>query len=92
MEELISLYDNVLIYYPNVFLLVLFFLSILGIIKVRRVVEEAKRELNNKKKKSSFVSIARVFLIRINTLLARHEIQIKKIVKKVGKQVLIENK
>lgn len=122
MKELISLYDNALIYYPNVFFPVLFSLSILGIIfvsieiivlsrKIRRVVEEIKSNLNNKKKKVSFVSITRVFLkrkkiffihirkvylftkaylIRTNTLLARLELQIKKIVKKIGKEIIIE--
>lgn len=124
MELLISFYDNALIYYPNVFFPVLFCLSILGIIfvgieiivlskKIRRVTEEIKRNLNNKRKKVSFVSIARVFLkrkkvffilftkvylftkaylIRTNTLLVRLELQIRKIVKKIGKEVLIENK
>lgn len=124
MEELISLYDNALIYYPNVFFPVLFSLSILGIIfvsieiivlgkKIRRVTEEIKRNLNNKKKKVSsisitkallkrkkifliyfmfFIHIIKVFLIQINTLLVWLELQIKKIVKKVGKEILIENK
>ena len=119
MDEPISLYDNLLIYYPNVFFLALFFLSILGIIfvsiaiivlarKVRRVAEEIKRDLNNKKKKVSLVSITRVFLkrkniffthitkvikvslSRTNTLLGLLELQIKKIVKKVGKEILID--
>lgn len=124
MKELISLYDNTLIYYPNVFFPVLFSLSILGIIfvsieiialgkKIKRITEEIKRNLNNKKKKVSsisitkallkrekifltyfifFIHIIKVFFIQINTLLVWFELQITKIVKKVGKEVLIENK
>lgn len=124
MELLISFYDNALIYYPNVFFPVLFSLSILGIIfvstgiivlckKIRRVAEEIKINLHNKKKKVPSVSITRIFLkrkkiffayiiffvyiakvffTRINTLLARFELQIKKIVKKVGKEILVEDK
>lgn len=56
MESLISLYDNALIYYPNVFFAVLFFISIIGIIlvsigiivlwkKIRRVIEKIKSNL-----------------------------------------------
>lgn len=116
MKELISLYDNALIYYPNVFFPVLFSLSILGIIsvsikiivlsrKIRRVVEEIRSNLNNKKKKASFVPITRVFLkrkkiffiqitkvflIRTNMLLVRLELQIEKIAKRIGKEVLID--
>lgn len=124
MKELISLYDNALIYYPNVFFPVLFSLSILGIIfvsieiivlgkKIKRITEEIKRNLNNKKKKVFsisitkallkrekifltyfifFIHIIKVFFIQINTLLVWLELQITKIVKKVGKEVLIENK
>ena len=116
MKELISLYDNALIYYPNVFFPIIFSLSILGIIsvsieiivfsrKIRRVVEEIRSNLNNKKKKASFVSITRVFLkrkkiffiqitkvffIQINTLLVWLESQTEKIIKKIGKEILIE--
>lgn len=61
MEFLISLYDNVLIYYPNVFFAVLFFISILGIIlvsigiiflwkKSKRVIEEIKSSLKQIKR------------------------------------------
>lgn len=124
MKELISLYDNALIYYPNVFFPALFFLSILGIIllsigiiviskKVRRFTEEIKRNLNNKKKKASsisitkallkrkkifliyfifFIHIIKIFLIQINALLVWLELQITKIVKKVGKEILVEDK
>ncbi len=116
MDELISLYDNALIHYPNVFFPLLLFLGILVIIsvsievivlsrKVRRVVEEIKNNLNNKKKKASFVLIiivflkrnkilfiqpTKAFLIRTNALLVRLTSQIEKIVKKVGKEVLID--
>ena len=116
MEELISLYDNALIYHPNVFLPVLFFLSILGIIfvsigiivfgrKVRRVAREVENNLKNKKRKTSFVKNIIVFLIRkkifftrikkifftqTNTVLIRLNLQIEKIVKKVGKEILID--
>lgn len=61
MEFLISLYDNALIYYPNVFFLVVFFLSILGVItigigiivvwkKIKRVIQEVKSNLKQIKK------------------------------------------
>lgn len=61
MKELISLYDNVLIYYPNVFFPVLFFLGIILIIFVIKgivflskgtvlVIREIKRELKNRVK------------------------------------------
>ncbi len=61
MEILISFYDNALIYYPNVFFAVLFFVSILGIIlvsigiillwkNIKRVIEEIKSTLKQIKK------------------------------------------
>lgn len=124
MELLISFYDNALIYNPNLFFIVLFSLSILGIVfvsigiivlgkKIRRFTEEIKRNLNSKKKKVSpisvtkallkrkkifliyfifFIHIIKVFLIQINTLLVWLELRIKKIVKKVGKEILTEDK
>lgn len=53
MKPIVFLYDNALIYYPNVFFAVLFFISILGIVlvgigiivlgkEIRRVIEEIK--------------------------------------------------
>lgn len=131
MDQLISLYDNALIYYPNVFFSVLFSLSILGIIlvsiriivlgrKIIRVAKELKRNLKNRKKKTSFIPIiivflrrekaffiqiiivflkrkkiffihiAKIYLIRVNKLLVRLELQIEKIVKRVGKEILID--
>lgn len=79
MEELISLYDNSLIYYPNIFLPGVFFLSIVGVIsisvgiialsrKVRRVAKELKRNLynkNNVKKKVSLVSMTSLIAITL---------------------------
>ena len=61
MEFLISFYDNALIYYPNVFFAVLFFISILGIIlvsieiiilwkKIRKAVEKIKSNLKQIKR------------------------------------------
>ena len=79
MEFLISFYDNALIYYPNVFFAVLFFISILVIIlvcigiivlwkKIRRVVEEIKNDLKQigrkEKKRISFARMASVFFER----------------------------
>lgn len=122
MELLISFYDNTLIYYPNVFFPVLFSLSILGIIivsieiiflgkKIRRVTEEIKRNLNNKKKKVSsisitkallkrkkifliyfifFIHVIKVFFIRTNTVLGYIELQAERIIKKIGKEILIK--
>lgn len=122
MMELISLYDDALIYYPNIFFPALLFLSVLGIIflvlelivisrKIRRFTEEIKINLHNKKKKTFSVSITeiflkrrkivfvyviffiyiiKIFLIRINTLSVQFELQIKKIIKKIGKEILID--
>jgi len=134
MDELISLYDNGLIYYPNIFFAVLFLIGILGIIlvsieiivlgkKIRRVIEEIKSNLKQKKriekeekKKTSFAQMIRVFFqrksillvyitraltvffahmvrvvfIRINTTLGYIESQTEKIIKKIGKEILIE--
>ena len=131
MEFLISFYDNALIYYPNVFFAVLFFIGILGIIlvsiriivlwkKIRRVIEEIKSNLKQikikERKRISLVSIVKVFFerkkisffyivrvstvflirvvrvafIRINTALGHIESQTEKIVKRIGKEVLIE--
>ncbi len=120
MEFLISFYDNALIYYPNVFFAVLFFISILGIIlvsigiivfgkKIRRVIEEIKNDLKQikikERKKISFAHMVRVFLarnrifflqviivifIRINTALGHIESRTERIIKKIGKEILIE--
>lgn len=127
MALLISFYDNALIYYPNIFFVALFFISILGIIlvsigiivlgkKIRRVIEEIKRNLSEtsiskesnikqrkrkEEKKISFVSIIRfstislaymikVIFFKINTALGYIELQTERIVKKIGKEILIE--
>lgn len=123
MDLLISLYDNTLIYYPNVFFAILFFISILGIIlvsigiialwkEVRRVIKEMKSSLKQVKrikkeerKRTPFVQIVNVFFarnrifflqvirvifIRMNTLLMRVESRTEKIIKKIGKEILIE--
>ena len=82
MKELISLYDSALIYYPNVFFPVLFFLGILGIIlvcigiivlwkKIGRVIEEIKDDLKQTKIKErnriSFFPMLRVLFERKKT-------------------------
>ena len=131
MEFLISLYDNALIYYPNVFFAVLFFISILVIIlvcigiivlwkKIGRVIEEIKNDLKQikikernrisfvpklrvffeRKKISSFytvrvstvflIRVVRVTFIRVNTILGYIESQAERIIKKIGKEILIE--
>lgn len=134
MQFLISFYDNALIYYPNVFFVSSFFISILGIIlvsigiialwkNIRRVIEEIKSNLkqikrikSNEARKTSFAQMIRVFFerkkisficiirfltvfsvhmikvtfIRINTALGYIESQTEKIVKKIGKEILIE--
>ena len=131
MEILISFYDNALIYYPNVFFAVLFFISILVIIlvcigiivlwkKIGRVIEKIKNDLKQIKIKErnriSFVPIIRVFFerkkissfyavrvstvflirvvrvtfIRVNTILGYIESQAERIIKKIGKEILIE--
>ena len=131
MEILISFYDNALIYYPNVFFAVLFFISILVIIlvcigiivlweKIGRVIEEIKNDLKQikikernrisfvpmlrvffeRKKISSFytvrvstvflIRVVRVTFIRVNTTLGYIESQTEKIIKKIGKEILIE--
>ena len=134
MQFLISFYDNSLIYYPNVFLAVLFFISILGIIlvsiaiialwkKIRKIIGEIKSNLEQikrikiKERKGislvpmarvffeknkisfahiirlltiSFVQMVRVFFIRINKALGYIESQIEIVIKKIGKEILIE--
>ena len=131
MEILIFFYDNALIYYPNVFFAVLFFISILGIIlvcigtialwgKVGRVIEEIKNDLKQikikERNKISFFPMLRVFFerkkifffynlrvltvflirvvriifIRINTALEHIEARTERIIKKIGKEVLID--
>lgn len=134
MDALISFYDNVLIYYPNVFFVALFFISILGIIlvsiaiialwkKIRKIIGEIKSNLEQikrikiKERKGislvpmarvffeknkisfahiirlltiSFVQMVRVFFIRINKALGYIESQIEIVIKKIGKEILIE--
>ena len=131
MEILISFYDNALIYYPNVFFAVLFFISILVIIlvcigiivlwkKIGRVIEEIKNDLKQikrkeikkislaqmtrvffERKKISFfytvristvflIRVVRVTFIRVNTILGYIESQAERIIKKIGKEILIE--
>lgn len=131
MEFLISFYDNALVYYPNVFFAILFFVSILGIIivnigvillwkKVKRVIQEIKNDLKQirikERKKISFSQMIRIFFqrkkisffyfvrvstvflirmvrvafIRTNTALGYIESQTEKIIKKIGKEILIE--
>lgn len=131
MEFLISFYDNALIYYPNVFFTVLFFISILGIISgsigiiilwggIRRLIGKIKNDLKQirrkeekrislvqmtriffEKKKISFVCLIKfltisfahmviVAFIRINAALGYIESQAKKIIKKIEKEILIE--
>lgn len=61
MIFLISLYDNALIYYPNIFFAVLFFISVLGIVaisigtillgkEIKRVLKKIKSNLREKEK------------------------------------------
>lgn len=131
MEELISLYDNTLIYYPNVFFVVLFFTGILGTIivgigisilreRVRRAIKKIKSSLKRikveEKKKTPFNQMASIFLqkkrtsavyiiktsivffiyiirtavIRANTLLISIESQTERVIRKIGKEILIE--
>lgn len=117
MSLLIYLYDNSLIYYPNVFFPLLFLLSILGIIlvsigiiilgkQIRRVIKEIKSNLRQKKrikkeKKTSFIQavlfliiffvhMIKVIFIKINTMLEYIEFKVEKIVKKIGKEILIK--
>lgn len=70
MKLLIDLYDNALIYYPNVFFIILFFLSILGIIFVSVGIIALSKEVKRvaeERKKISFVQIISVFFER-NTI------------------------
>ena len=134
MDYLISLYDNALIYYPNVFFAALFFIIVLGIVsisigiiligkkikvilkQIRNNLKQIKRIKIKEKKKISFAPIVRVFFekkrtslvciigfliiffgraikvtfIRINTALGYIESQTEKIIKKIGKEVLID--
>lgn len=134
MDLLTNSYDNALIYYPNVFFVASFFVSILGMIlisigiivlggKIRRVIEEIKSNLEQikkikrgERKKNSFAQMIRFFFqrksisfvyiikslivffaymirvafIRINTALGHIESQAERIIKKIGKEILIE--
>ena len=119
MDFLIFFYDNALIYYPNVFFAVLFFVSILGIVlvcigiivlwkKIKGVIEEIKSNLKqigrikiNERKRISFVYIIKfltisfldmigVFLTRINTTLGYIESRTEKIIKKIEKEVFVQ--
>lgn len=85
MEFLISLYDNALIYYPNVFFAMLFFIGILGIIlvsigiialwkEVRRVIKEMKSSLKQVKRIKKEERKRTPFVQIINVFFARNRI------------------
>ncbi len=67
MKLLINLYDDALIYYPNAFFLVLFFLSVLGIIFVSVgiiIISKGVKRVTEERKKISLVQIISVFFER----------------------------
>lgn len=115
MNAVISLYDNFLIYYPNVFFPAISVVGILALIfiikfilqlgkKVRIIFKEINNDLGQKrikiKKKSLIkfilnflrfiVKILVIIFTSINRFLTYLELQLKKIVKKIGKEILID--
>ena len=67
MKLLINLYDDALIYYPNAFFLVLFFLSVLGIIFVSVgiiIISKGVKRVTEERKKISLVQIISAFFER----------------------------
>lgn len=123
MNLLIDLYDNALIYYPNAFFLIVFIVSILGLIfliksiiilngKIKKVIKEVNYELRQikiKKIKSRkiriikfsptktifnflkfVVKIVKIILAFVNIFFKYLEQQILKLVRKIGKEILID--
>lgn len=104
MEFLISFYDNTLIYYPNIFFVGSFFISILGVILVSIGIIVFGKKIRRsffERKKISFVYIIRLLITpliymigftinRINLALGYIESQTERIIKKIGKEILIK--
>ncbi len=111
MNELINLYNNSLIYFPNIFFLLLlilgttaiFFLTIVSILaKEKAVIYINKLKKNIKqihinkkprmKKGSSIKRIVKNIFIIINLIFLYIELKTDKIIKKIEKKILIDEK
>lgn len=111
MNELISLYNNSLIYFPNIFFLLFLILGTIAVffltkasilIKEKAAVYVKKLEKNfkqihiNKKSRiktgSSIKRITKNILIIINLIFLYIEVKTDKIIKKIEKEILIDEK
>jgi len=111
MNELISLYNNSLIYFPNIFFLLLlilgptavFFLSKVSILAkkkaavyIKKLKENVKQiHINKKSRIKTGLSIKRIIkniLIIINLIFLYIEVKTDKIIKKIEKEILINEK
>lgn len=112
MNELVNLYNNSLIYFPNIFFLLLlivgtiavFFLtkvSILAKEKAEMYVKKLKKNIKqihlNKKTSrvktgSSISRIIKNILVIINLIFLYIEVKTDKIIKKIEKEILIDEK
>lgn len=111
MNELISLYNNSLIYFPNIFfplllistIIAIFFLTKVGIlaeekiaiyvIKLKKIFKQIY--INKKPTKKTGSSIKRIIkdILIISKLIFLHiEVKTDKIIKKIGKEILIDEK
>jgi hypothetical protein len=119
MAYIISFYDNSLLYYPNLFFVVLFIIGIIGITLisigmvvfrkkaiiiiegVRSNLKQTRRIRNNERKKISpayiieyatvsFIRIIKVIFIRVNRVLECVEFQVERIIKRIGKEILLD--
>lgn len=111
MNELISLYNNSLIYFPNIFFLLLLILGIIAIfflsevsilakekavIYVKKLKQNVKQiHINKKPRIKTGLSIKRIIkniLIIISLIFLYIEIKTDKIIKKIEKEILIDEK
>lgn len=111
MNELISLYNNSLIYFPNIFFLLLLLLGIIAVFFLSKVSVLAKKKaalyvkklkknvkqihINKKSRIKTGLSINRIIkniLIIINLIFLYIEVKTDKIIKKIEKEILIDEK
>lgn len=106
MNSLIYLYDNFLIYYPNVFFPALFLIGILGlillgkaIILLNKNILELKKKVGKRKfsfdlpiqKNFKLILLLTINLcILIDKVLTYSQFHIEKIIKKIRKEIFIE--
>jgi len=106
MDALISLYDNALIYYPNVFLAAIFLFSFLIVIFLIQTIIyvstfrfSIRIKSYNYPKKFPKISISNYpiivmekFIIQSIRFLEKTEMRTEKLIKKIGKEILIDEK